>query len=51
MPPQAHQNDNQIAAVLTYIRNNFGNQASPVTSAQVAVLRIEVGKLILAVAT
>jgi quinoprotein glucose dehydrogenase len=44
MPPQAHQNDDQIAAVLTYIRNNFGNQASPVTAAQVAALRSEVGK-------
>jgi quinoprotein glucose dehydrogenase len=44
MPPQAHQNDDQIAAVLTYIRNSFGNQAGPVTAAQVAALRSEVGK-------
>jgi quinoprotein glucose dehydrogenase len=50
MPPQAHQNDDQIAAVLTYIRNNFGNQASPVTSAQVAALRSEVGKPMLTAA-
>lgn len=44
MPPQAHQNDEQVAAVLTYIRNNFGNQASAVTADQVAALRSEVGK-------
>lgn len=45
MPPQAHQNDEQIAGVLTYIRNSFGNQASPVTAEQVAALRAsEVGK-------
>jgi quinoprotein glucose dehydrogenase len=44
MPPQAHQNDEQIAGVLTYIRNSFGNQASPVTASQVAALRSEVGK-------
>ena len=50
MPPQAHQNDDQIAAVLTYIRNNFGNQASPVTSTQVAALRSEVGKPMLTAA-
>lgn len=44
MPPQAHQNDEQIAAVLTYIRNNFGNKASAVTAEQVSALRSEVGK-------
>jgi mono/diheme cytochrome c family protein len=44
MPPQAHQNDEQVAGVLTYIRNSFGNQASPVTAEQVAALRSEVGK-------
>jgi mono/diheme cytochrome c family protein len=32
-------NDNQIAAVVTYIRNAWGNMAPPVTYAQVAVLR------------
>ncbi len=44
MPPQAHQTDDQIAAVLTFIRNSFGNKASAVTAEQVAALRTEVGK-------
>lgn len=38
------QTDEEIAAVLTYVRNNFGNKASAVTPAQVAALRSEVGK-------
>jgi quinoprotein glucose dehydrogenase len=44
MPPQAQQTDEQIAAVLTYIRNSFGNSAPAVTPAQVKALRGEVGK-------
>ncbi len=44
MPPQAFQSDAQIADVLTYIRNAFGNEASAVTAAEVAALRSEVGK-------
>lgn len=44
MPPLAYQTDDQIAAVLTYIRNNFGNKASAVSPAQVAALRSEAGK-------
>jgi len=44
MPAQAFQTDAQIAAVLTYIRNSWGNQASPVTPEMVAALRSEVGK-------
>ena len=44
MPAQAYQTDEQIAAVLTYVRNSFGNAASPVTPAQVKALRGEVGK-------
>lgn len=39
-----YQTDEQIAAVLTYVRNSFGNQAAPVTPAQVSALRSEVGK-------
>ena len=50
MPAQAHQNDEQVAAVLTYIRQNFGNQASAVTPDQVAALRSEVGKPMLTAA-
>jgi quinoprotein glucose dehydrogenase len=44
MPAQAYQTDEQIAAVLTYVRNSFGNAASPVKPEQVKALRGEVGK-------
>ena len=44
MPPQAQQTDEQIAAVLTYVRNSFGNSAPAVTPEQVKALRSEVGK-------
>lgn len=44
MTPMAYQTDEQIATVLTFIRNSFGNQASAVTPEQVAALRGEVGK-------
>jgi mono/diheme cytochrome c family protein len=40
----SYQTDEQIAAVLTYIRNSFGNKASGVKPEQVAALRSEVGK-------
>lgn len=39
-----HQTDEQIAAVLTYVRNSFGNSAPAVTPGQVKALRGEVGK-------
>lgn len=44
MTPMAYQTDEQIAGVLTYIRNSFGNKASAVKPEQVAALRGEVGK-------
>lgn len=44
MAALAHQDNNQIAAVLTYIRNSFGNKASAVLPEQVEMLRSEVGK-------
>jgi quinoprotein glucose dehydrogenase len=44
MPAQAYQTDEQIAAVLTYVRNSFGNAASPVKPEQVKALRGEVGQ-------
>ena len=47
MPAQSFQTDEQIAAVLTYIRNSFGNAASPVTPAQVKALRGEAGQPVL----
>lgn len=40
MPPQeALMNDQQIADVLTYVRNSFGNKASAVTAANVKLVR------------
>lgn len=44
MAALSYQTDEQIAGVLTYVRNSFGNKASAVTAAQVAALRSEVGK-------
>lgn len=38
------QDDETVAAVLTFIRNSFGNEAGPVTPAQVKALRGEIGK-------
>src|SRR5215210_5759030 len=39
MPPFAQLTDQQIADVLTYVRNSFGNKGSAVTVAQVKVER------------
>jgi mono/diheme cytochrome c family protein len=50
MAPLAHQTDEQIAAVLTYVRNSFGNKASAVLPEQVKMLRSEVGKPMLTAA-
>jgi len=44
MAALSYQTDEQIAAVLTYIRNSFGNKAPAVKPEQVAALRSEVGK-------
>nr|WP_295923831.1 PQQ-dependent sugar dehydrogenase [uncultured Dyadobacter sp.] len=39
MPSHSFLSDKQIADVLTYVRNSFGNKASAVTSQQVAAAR------------
>ncbi len=44
MPPQAFQTDEQMAQVLTYVRNSFGNRAPAVLPEDVAALRSEAGK-------
>ena len=44
VPMGAVQTDEQMAAVLTYVRNSFGNSASTVTPDQVAPFRNEIGK-------
>ena len=44
MQPMAYQTDDQIAAVLSYVRHEFGDGASPVAASEVEALRGEVGK-------
>lgn len=44
MAALAYQTDEQVAAVLTYVRNSFGNSAPAVSAEQVKSLRSEVGK-------
>ena len=44
MLAMAYQSDEQIAAVLTYVRKSFGNNSSPVTPAEVTALRGEIAK-------
>lgn len=39
MPALNHLTDKQIADVLTYVRNNFGNKASAITPAEVKKAR------------
>ena len=39
MAPHNDLTDQQIADVLTYVRNNFGNKASAVTAAEVKAIR------------
>ena len=39
MPSQANLKDEEIADILTYIRSNFGNNASPITAADVKNVR------------
>jgi mono/diheme cytochrome c family protein len=39
MAPHPDLSDEQIADVLTFVRNNFGNKASAVTAAQVKTVR------------
>lgn len=43
MPPQQFLKDQEIADVLTYVRNNFTNKASAVTVAEVAATRKALG--------
>ena len=41
MPPWKQLKDEQIASILTYIRNEWGNSAPPITAEQVAKIREE----------
>ena len=42
MPAQPHFTDQQIADVLTYVRNSFGNKAKAVTATEVKAVRAKV---------
>ena len=39
MPPMSQLNDDEIANILTYVRNAFGNKGEAVTVAEVARVR------------
>ncbi len=41
-PYEGMLNDSEIAAVLTYVRNSFGNQASPISPELVRQVREDV---------
>lgn len=41
MAPHEFLKDQEIADVLTYVRNSFGNKASAVTAAEVKAIRAE----------
>lgn len=42
MPPQAQLKDQEIADVLTFVRNSFGNKASAVQPAEVKAVRAKI---------
>jgi mono/diheme cytochrome c family protein len=43
MPQFSHLTDEQIANVLTFIRHDYGNQASPIDTQQVQIIRAQSG--------
>ena len=44
MPPLANLTDHEIADVLTYVRNSFGNKGDAITAEQVAAARAAIPK-------
>lgn len=44
MAPHDFMTDQEVADVLTFIRNSFGNKASPVTPAEVKTVRASIKK-------
>lgn len=44
MPPLANLTDHEIADVLTYVRNSFGNKGEPITAEQVTAARAAIPK-------
>ena len=41
LPLEASLDDEKLAAVMTYVRNSFGNKAAPITKEQVAAARAQ----------
>lgn len=41
MPGSPHLDDGEIAEVLTYVRSSWGNAAAPITSTDVAAVRVQ----------
>ena len=39
MPPMSQLNDDEIANILTFVTNSWGNTSDPITAAQVAAVR------------
>lgn len=39
MPPMGHLQDEEIADILTYVRNSWGNEGDAVSAAEVASVR------------
>jgi nitrite reductase (NO-forming) len=39
MPPMSQLNDDEVANILTYVLNNWGNKGPAITAAQVAEVR------------
>jgi mono/diheme cytochrome c family protein len=44
MAPKSDLTDQQIADVLTYVRNSFGNNATPITATEVKAIRAKTQK-------
>ena len=42
MPPQNYLKDQEIADVLTYVRNSFGNKASAVSASEVKSVKAKI---------
>ena len=42
MPPQDYLQDQDVADILTYVRNSFGNKGTAVTAAEVKAVRVTI---------
>jgi mono/diheme cytochrome c family protein len=42
MPPMGHLKDEEIADILTYVRSSWGNEANPISAAEVAAVRAKI---------